>query len=186
LAKALIMRTVDLPREKKLERVAHRHGLCFYVDGYSLCHTCGEEESREATDEEITLWQKVCPELSPWDPRKDIPDLPATWDEVRASWTLRAGPFTVNSQDLAVILKHGSGRFEPETGRDSLFNGFFGCFDNKPVYVSRSIPVGFYYEGPRIPEIHWRPAPGGKRMAEPELSFDVESQVLENLLPFDA
>lgn len=181
------MKTIELDREKKLERVAHRHGLCFYVDGYSLVHTCGEEESREATEEEIILWQRVCPELYPWDPRKDVPDFPATWDEVQASWTLRKGPFTVSSFDFAVMREQGVRRLEIEVMPELLRRGLYGYFDStKPIHVSRAIPVGFYYEGPWVPELHWRPDPDGPRQLEPKLPFEVECRVLESLLPFQA
>lgn len=162
-------------REKNLERIALRHGLTFYIDGRYIVRTNGwEGEVREATDEEVQMWSLVCQE--------DPEHLLATVEEVRASWVERKGPFTINARDYHSLK--GCGRdFTPETRHEYLIQGLIGEYISKKVYVSKAIPIGFFYEGPRIPALHWYPA-RGTFDPEPELSAEIELQVWNTLYPF--
>jgi len=162
-------------REKNLERVARRHGLTFYIDGRYIVKANGwEGDIREATEEEIQMWSLLCPE--------DPENLLATVDEVRASWHDRCGPFTINARDYHSLK--GCGReFTPETKKEYLLQGLIGAYIGKDIYVSKAIPIGFFYEGERIPELHWYP-PNGYLGLEPELPAEVELQVWNTLYPF--
>jgi hypothetical protein len=56
------MKTIDPIglRERNLERIAARHGLTFYLDGRFLVSISGwDSTTREATDEEITMWSII-------------------------------------------------------------------------------------------------------------------------------
>jgi hypothetical protein len=162
-------------REKNLERVALRHGLTFYLDGHYIVKTNGwEGELREATDEEIQMWSILCPE--------DPDHLVASVEEVRACWNERNGPFTINARDYHSLK--GCGRdFEPENRKEYLVQGLIGTYTGKTVYVSKAIPIGFFYEGDRIPALHWYPARGSFD-PEPDLPAEVELQVWNTLYPF--
>jgi hypothetical protein len=107
-------------RESNLRRIGSRHRLHFYIDVECrtlVPHNNAEDEKREATDEEIRMWEELCPE----DPNY----LPATIAEVERSLASRKGPFTVNPVDFVQV------RLSP---------GF--------------IPLGFFYQGPRLPTLH--------------------------------
>ena len=162
-------------REKNLERIALRHGLTFYIDSRYIVKTNGwEGEIREATDEEIQMWGMICVE--------DPEHLLATVEEVRTSWSDRKGPFTINARDYHSLK--GCGRdFITETQPGDLIQGLIGAYIGKKVYVSKAIPIGFFYEGPRIPALHWYPA-RGTFDPEPEISAEIELQVWNSLYPF--
>ena len=165
-------------RERNLERIAARHGLTFYLDGRSLVHLIADWEgsTRDATDEEVTMWSIICTE--------DPDNLQATPQEVRASWVTRKGPFTINAKDYHGLKGCGAGHFVPEDGKDNLLLGMIGQFDGKSVYVSRAIPIGFFYEGPRISELHWRPSEHNRYEIEPELPAEIELNIWNALYPF--
>jgi hypothetical protein len=172
------MKTIDPigRREKNLERIAARHGLTFYLDGRFLVNLSGWDTTREATDEEITMWSIISLEN---------PDsLQASPDEIKGSWADRKGPFTINAKDYHGLKGCGSNYFVPENDKHNLFLGLIGHFDGKEVYVSKAIHVGFFYEGPRIPELHWHPNPANRYETEPEISAEVELRVWNTLYPF--
>lgn len=64
--------------------------------------------------------------------------------------------------------------------------GFVGIYQERaPIYVSRAIPVGMFYQGERIPEIHWRPDQNNKkRVIEPEIPVEVICKLHVELRPF--
>jgi hypothetical protein len=162
-------------REKNLERIALRHGLTFYLDGHFLIKSSGWDESiREASDEEIQLWALLCPE--------DPDHLVASVEEVRASWNDRKGPFTINARDYHSLKGCGQD-FIPEIRKEYLMQGLIGEYIERSVYVSKAIPIGFFYEGERIPALHWYPVQGSFDV-EPELPAEVELQVWNTLYPF--
>lgn len=162
-------------REKNLERIALRHGLTFYIDGRYIVRTNGWEGGvREATDEEVQMWGLICTE--------DPEHLLATVEEIRASWSERKGPFTINARDYHSLKGCGKD-FVPETQHEYLIQGLIGEYIGKRVYVSKAIPIGFFYEGPRIPALHWYPTKGTFD-TEPELPAEIEMQVWNTLYPF--
>lgn len=161
-------------REKCLERIALRHGLTFYLDGRYLIRTGKWNEIREATDEEIQLWSKLCPE--------DPDHLLASVEEIRVSWCNRRGPFTINPRDYHGLKGCGS-EFAPETRKESLLQGLIGTYSGRSIYVSKAIPIGFFYDGERIPELHWYPV-RGTFDPEPDLSAEIELHVWSSLYPF--
>jgi len=162
-------------REKNLERIALRHGLTFYVDGHYIAKINGWYGApREATDEEIQMWALLCPE--------DPDQLLAIVEELRDSWREREGPFTINPRDYHSLKACGRD-FVPEVQKEDLIYGLIGRYLGKKIYASRGIPIGFFYEGERIPELHWRPS-NGVFDPEPELPAEVELQVWNTLYPF--
>lgn len=177
--------------EANLERIAARHHLSFHLSNgldhkipryfpqsFTVVSHCCEDERREATDEEIAMWQALCPE--------DPDALETLPEEIKSSWEYRKGPFTINVKDFAVIRSMGREFLDPCTRRDDLMMGFVGIYQERaPIYVSRAIPVGTFYEGDRIPELHWRPDPNNKeRVMEPEIPFEVTCKLHVDLRPF--
>ena len=162
-------------REKNLERIALRHGLVFYLDGHYITKTNGwVGNPREATDEEIQMWSLLCPE--------DPDHLLATVEEVRDSWREREGPFTINPRDYHSIKGCGL-EFVQEVRKEDLIQGLIGRYLGKRIYASKAIPIGFFYEGERIPDLHRRPSNWAFE-PEPELSAELELQVWNTLYPF--
>jgi hypothetical protein len=134
-------------REKNLRRIGSRHHLHFYVDVKCNClvpHNNAEEVRREATDAEVCMWEELCPE--------DPSQLPATSAEVENSLARRKGPFTVNPIDFIHIRL--SPWFNPEEDPEKRQEGLYGSLSGEDIYVSRMIPIGFFYQGPRIPTLH--------------------------------
>ena len=173
------MKTIDPigRREKNLERIAARHGLTFYLDGRFLVNISGwDATTREATDEEITMWSIISLE------NPDV--LQASPDEIKISWAERDGPFTINAKDYHGLKGCGPNHFVPEDNKHNLLLGMIGHFDGKEVYVSKAIHIGFFYEGPRIPELHWHPSEHNRYEPEPEVSAEVELRVWNTLYPF--
>jgi hypothetical protein len=178
--------------EANLERIAARHNLSFHlsngfahkIPGYvpqsfTVISHCCEDEQREATDEEVEMWRALCPE--------DPDTLETLPEEIKYSWQYRRGPFTISADDYWVIVrKLGREYLDPCTMRDGLLAGFYGTYQERaPIYVSRAIPVGLFYEGERIPELHWRPHHENKnREVEPELPFEVVCKLHVELRPF--
>jgi radical SAM superfamily enzyme YgiQ (UPF0313 family) len=168
-------------RRKNLERLAARYRLYFHVDTQTqtlVPHTGDSEDEREATDEELLMWERICTE--------NLESFVANPEEVVASWRYLHGPFTVNAEDLAVI--RGLPSFSPCTTKEELMKGQLGFYTkgsgfSTPIYVSRAIPVGFFYLGPRVPEIHWTPS-GTERELEPSLPLEVNYFLIERIKPF--
>lgn len=98
--------------------------------------------------------------------------------------TISSGPFTINAKDYHGLK--GCGRdFVPENQKDHLIQGLIGAYKGKSIYVSKSIPVGFFYEGERIPELHWHPQGGNHYIEiEPDLPAEIELRVWNTLYPF--
>ena len=109
---------------------------------------------------------------------------PATYQEVLDTFTGLRGTVTINALDFTPIREHGAGRFNPITMRDFLVLGWFATFDEiLEIYVSRNIPVGYYYHGPRVAELH-SPISMGVRVVRSKIPFDVLMQIRSGLFPF--
>jgi hypothetical protein len=172
-----------------LERISLRHGLQCHVEVFSevsgkmVPHSGDSSNERDATQQEVQMWSLLCPE----NPEED---LVATPEEVTSSWKYRNGPFTISTKDFTAIRTLGYKHFDPSTIKEELLSGFFGNYEKGPgvepipIYVSRGIPTGFYYEGPKIPELHWRPDLYDKRVLEPKLPMEIECKLQEELRPF--
>jgi hypothetical protein len=102
----------------------------------------------------------------------------------KVSWADRNGPFTINAKDYHGLKGCGPNHFVPEDNKHNLMLGMIGRFDGKEIYVSRMIHIGFFYEGPRIPELHWHPNPANRYEIEPQISAEVELRVWNTLYPF--
>lgn len=188
-------------RERNLERMAARHGFTFHIDGsYLTPHAGWKSETREATEEEQSMWYQI---VGDFDPEK----LPATPEEVYSSFLYRDGPFTINAEDFQA-LRQLSRNFDPATERSQLLSGLMGWFipgdtdrpstaeevlaymvgdkprpAGIPVYVSRAIQVGFFYEG-HEPALHARVLPGEPRQLAPELPEGLDWKIMGDLKPF--
>jgi hypothetical protein len=165
-------------RDRNCERMAARHSLTFHLEGMFITDHDDDREAREATEAEQALWARLVGDFDP-------ETLPTTADELRSCWKYRSGPFTVNATDAEVLFHMSQPEWVPETDALRLQMGYIGYFQNRPVYVSRAIPVGFFYEGPRIPEIHYLPhADMEPQQPDAELSQEVERKVRRELHPF--
>jgi hypothetical protein len=172
-----------------LKRISLRHGLQCHIEvssevsGKMVPHSGDSSDEREATQQEIQMWNLLCPE----NPEEDLVTTP---EEVTSSWKYRNGPFTISAKDFTAIRALGYKHFDPVTIKELLLSGFLGTYEKGPgvesipIYVSRGIPVGFYYEDPRIPELHWRPMFPGERVLEPKLPMEIECKLQEELRPF--
>ena len=74
--------------------------------------------------------------------------------------------------------------WKPETDALQCQMGCLGWYKNKPVYVSRAIPTGYFYEGPRIPEIHSLPHADMLPQPDAEIPPEIEAKVGMALKPF--
>lgn len=112
--------------------------------------------------------------------------LPATLEEIVDSWTGLGGSVTVSAIDLGEVRRLNPTRFSPVVDRESLMSGWFGSFDKfLDIYVSRSIPVGYFYHGPRVPDLYPIPIPeGAERVIKRKMPFDVLMQIRSGLKPF--
>lgn len=62
--------------------------------------------------------------------------------------------------------------------------GWFATFDEiLSIYVSRNIPIGYFYHGPRVPELH-APVSMGARVVRSKIPFDKLMQIRLGLRPF--
>lgn len=158
-------------RETNLRRIGARHRLHFYVDVER--HTVVfpiEGQSRDATNEEIRMWTELCPE--------DPSHLPATQAEVSRSLGSKTGPFTVNPVDFVQVW--GLPNYLPEENSGKIQDGLYGSLNGQAIYVSRIIPLGTYYNGPRLAKLHT-----GSDAMGPRLKDTHEEFVLWNFLqPF--
>jgi hypothetical protein len=131
-------------REENLRRIARRLGLCFHIDcwlygtnkllGHGMLteHAGHKSETREATEPELQMWLQLIPD--DFNPE----ELPANHKELEDSFQYRKGPFTISTTDFHTALQPNFDLFDLE---------------DKPIYVSKHIPVGFFYEG-HNPELH--------------------------------
>jgi len=170
--------------------MAARYGLTFHCDGYFLTEHDDERIPRPATEPELAMWQALVGDFDP-------ECLPATPKEVKDSFIYSPGPFTINAKDFVALRTLPE--FDPSTRRDDLLHGLFGWFrkplcqyppdspwfypERTPIYVSRSIQTGFYFEGPYQPDLHWRPQ-GPDRQVRPEIPMEVQCLVSMGLRPF--
>jgi hypothetical protein len=160
----------------KIQRMAARVGLTFYIEDNILTYFIGgyDNSSRSATDEEMMMWLILCP--------GNPDEIQTTIEEVKASWEWKLGPFTINPKDFALTRFHNL--IEENVLRTELMEGFIGIYQNdakSSVYVSREIPEGYYYEGPRIPELHCKPEWGS---IKPDLSDETVTLLEQKLKPF--
>ena len=190
-------------RGKNLERLGRRHGLWFHVDCYEpwvggkcrqegqfVSHNCAEDEVREATDAEVAMWYRLV------GTEVDLDNLPATKEEMLHSLRYKTGPFTMNAVDFALLRNsYQDFGFTPCTMREVLLTGLVGWVrtdqDSRGIdlYLSRKIPVGFFYEGPRLAALH-TPTGSGSRseviseMTEAANSSSIFIELDPNLHPF--
>ena len=107
---------------------------------------------------------------------------PATLEEILSSLTGRSGTVTLNGMDFGVLRGTERGRFNPITTRDLLMTGWMGTFDKVlHIYISRKIPVGYYYLG-YIQELHTQFVAGIG--VQPDLDPQTIAQVQRGLEPF--
>lgn len=136
--------------DRQSERVARRLGFSFHITlwGDTVEHTGWLGESRKATAPEVAMWARLVP--AEWVPKEgytgeSVPALVAREDEMLAALRV-PGPITMSAQDFAVL--RSDGRFTPCNDRELLDRGCFGTWnDVSPVWVSRAIPVGYYWHG---------------------------------------
>lgn len=173
------MKTIEFIgyRDKNCERMAARHHLTFHCDGYFITEHDDDREAREATEPELAMWQALTGDFDP-------ENLPTTAAELRSCWEFRNGPFTVSPKDAEVLFHMARPEWTPETDATQLKMGCLGWHDRRPVYVSRAIPVGYFYEGQRIPEIHYLPHADMQATPDAELSTKIECKVGMALEPF--
>lgn len=121
--------------------------------------------------------------VAPLTPTREL-GKPATYQEILDSLTGLEGTVTISAIDFAEVRKHGCGRIEPITTRDQLLLGWFATFDEiLSIYVSRNIPIGYFYHGPRVAELH-SPISMGARVVRAKIPFDVLMQIRSGLKPF--
>jgi hypothetical protein len=115
------------------------------------------------------------------------PGVPATLNEVLDSWTGLQGSVTVSPEDFRVVITIGFNRFDPITESDVLRNlAWYGTFDKVlEIYVSRRIPVGYFYHGPNVPDLLPIQVPeGAERVVRRQIPFHILTQVRLGLKPF--
>jgi hypothetical protein len=114
--------------------------------------------------------------------------LPATPEEIIDSWTGLGGSVTVSPIDFGGVMRLGPTRFYPVVDKESLMSGWYGSFDKLLyIYVSRNIPVGYFYQGPRVPDLYPIPIPeGAERVIKRKMPFDVLMQIRSGLKPFNS
>lgn len=162
-------------RETNCERMAARHGLTFHLcDGFITEHD-DDREAREASEPERSMWTALTGEF---DPEK----LPATEGEIISSFKYQNGPFTVSPADSQTLLKMQG--FHPHTDVTCLKMGNVGYFDRKPIYVSRAIPDGYFYEGERIPELHYQRHENTTPTPYAPIPAEIKARVGRDLRPF--
>lgn len=141
--------------------------------------------SKSPAKEELpTRQERVLKSFEPIEPlgREREPDDPATLEEILSCFTGRGGTVTINAVDFCAILNSPAGRFQPITTRDLLMTGWIATLDNVlSIYVSRRIPVGYYYWG-HHPELHTRNVDG--MGIQPHLDQQAIRQVQRGLEPF--
>jgi len=127
-------------RGQNCERVAARHGLKFHItdDFFLVPHAGCNSEKREASEEELEMWKRIVGEFDP-------ENLPATPEEICATFRHRKGSFTVSPEDFVEIQKLDQA-FLPYTKEDKPL-GFYGYFEGSRIYVSKLIQPGYFYEG---------------------------------------
>jgi hypothetical protein len=140
--------------DRQSERLAKRLGFSFYINlwGDLIELPVWDHAARKATAPELAMWAKLVP--AEWVPKEgytggSVPVLRATDEEVLAA-LVAPGPITVNPEEAARIRAVGYGRncFFPCLDRELLDRGRFGTWnDVSPVWVSRAIPVGYYWHG---------------------------------------
>lgn len=120
-------------------------------------------------------------------PLEREPGVPATPEEVSDSWVGLYGNVTINPHDFSAVVKTGYKRFDPITEADVLRNlAWYGTFDLRlRIYVSRGIPIGYFYHGPNVPDLLPIPIPdGAERVIRRKMPPDILRQIRSNLKPF--
>ena len=136
--------------DRQSERIARRLGFSFHITlwGDTVEHTGCQSEPRKATYPEMVMWARLVP--AEWVPKEGYRGESVLAPVAREDEMLKAlrhiGPITMSAQDFAVL--RSVGRFTPCNDRELLGRGCFGTWgDESPVWVSRSIPVGYYWRG---------------------------------------
>lgn len=95
--------------------------------------------------------------------RERDPGVPATLEEVLDSWTGLRGSVTVSIPDFGAVMRLDPSRFKPIVEVELLRGlAWYGTFDKHlEIYLSRRIPVGYFYHGPNIPDLLPIPIPEG-------------------------
>ena len=155
--------------DRNCERMSARHSLTFHLDGMFIIDHDDDREAREATEAEQTLWTRLVGDFDP-------EEVPTTVEELRSCWQYRDGPFTVSDTDAWITSRLVPPEWVPKTHAQRLQTDLLGYFQGKPVYVSRAIQVGYFYEGPRIPEIHAE--------SDADLAPEIILKVYRGLHPF--
>ena len=136
--------------DRQSERLARRLGFSFYINlwGDLIELPVWDHPARKATAPEVAMWAKLVP--AEWVPKEgytggSVPSLVAREDEMLAALRV-PGPITMSAQDFAVL--RSDGRFTPCNDRELLGRGCFGTWAGESsVWVSRAIPVGYYWHG---------------------------------------
>jgi hypothetical protein len=156
------------------DRAARRAGLHFFIDQRGqVKHGGYSRESREATEEELGLWQALIGNIEG-----------VLTADLREFERLRGHKIVyLNAEDLAV-LRSCRDAFEPRNAREELLLGWFGTlYANTAIWVSRLIPKGYYLASERVlHELTWRPK-GEKREVAPELDEHLRCELEDTLAP---
>lgn len=172
------------------ERVARRLGLTFHItlDGDTVEHRGYQSLVREATDPELAMWAKLVPPQ--WVPKgrccylgDAVPADRAEMDEIERALVV-PGPITMNPLDFAMLRKRGRDHMDFCTDESLLRRGFQGTWKSESlVWVSRSIPVGYYwrgvYEHPRLPTLV-----EGETLDIPDVDPGLVGTITADLRPF--
>lgn len=171
------------------ERVARRLGLTFHItlDGDTVEHRGYQSLARRATDPELAMWAKLVP--PEWVPKErgylgdPVPAERAQMDEIERALVV-PGPITMNPMDFAMLRKNGRDHMDFCTDECLLRRGFQGTWkDESPVWVSRSIPVGYYwrgvYEHPKLPALV-----EGETLVIPDVDPGLVGTITAELRPF--
>jgi len=164
-------------------RAAARQSLHFHIDTWGTLHAHdGEGTKREATEQEIQMWDRLFGFGGIVCTIRVGQALDAHPLEFVSSLT-GEGPYYLSSDDLAVLRRDKA--FGPNTDRESLIRGFFGSYKEKAhIYVSRAIPKGYYLNVGRIvPELNWHPTTAVTRELAPELDEALRVELELNLRP---
>jgi hypothetical protein len=170
----------DVLDNDQARRAAAREGLFFHIDKWNdiIEHRGCDSEKRPATEPELQMWRKLVGTIEPGRA------LDADVREFVSSFT-GGGPYYICADDFAVLRRDPA--FDPEMAREKLLSGFFGTYKKASIYISRSIPKGYYLDPGRVvPELNWHPSVAATRELAPELDeylrCELESEHLKPLL----
>ena len=133
------------------------------------------------------MWAKLAPPQ--WVPKgrgylgDAVPADRAEMDEIERALVV-PGPITMNPLDFAMLRKRGRDHMDFCTDESLLRRGFQGTWKSESlVWVSRSIPVGYYwrgvYEHPRLPTLV-----EGETLDIPDVDPGLVGTITADLRPF--